>query len=301
MKIFSRTTIKFSVFLSLFLFSGQAISAQVKKCKQITFYYMFTKLKSASDEVDSKEKTVKKLKSEIKKRKVFADLSFIDEQLLKSVGANDSLFKTIRENLAEPSEEESELYNLFLDNYKASNVEQTVKALEAAKEYVRKFGDDSCDTKLIEYFKEAIPFLEKRLNDYLYGVDAEERKKTDLKFKILKELTDKFNAKKWDEVFTLGKKVYEIAPEFVPLFLDLASLGFEQAKLYGNKGKYNAETLFYAELAIKLLGNSTFEFSIYSGLGYSYSTKDRALVRMNEIRRFMIDRNLYKTTFEPKK
>ncbi len=109
---------------------------------------------------------------------MFLDLSYIDELLLKSVGTDDSLIKTIRKNVSEHSKEETELYNAFLNNYQGYTIEQTVNALQAAKEYVRLFENDGCRIELVKYYKEAIPVLEKSLNVKLYGEDTEAKEKT---------------------------------------------------------------------------------------------------------------------------
>lgn len=286
MKIFSRSIIKFSVFLSVFLFFGQMTFAQENQCKQITVDYLVAKLKSASPEADSKEKVIKELKSEIIKRKMLSFPNYGDEKELRRLGANDSLIKTIIENLSKPSEEEGNLYNLFLENYDSKEIEKVKKALEAAKEYVRKFENDGCHRELVEYFKDAIPTLEtavKKMSGFYDPVDP----KKELKWKTLKELEDKFKAKKWNEVFALGRKVYELDPEFVQLYTVLASLGFDQAKLYGNKSKYNAETVFYADLAVKLLEASKKDFPSYGAFEYNYKTKTEALEKMKEILDFM--------------
>ncbi len=64
-------TIKLSFFLSLWLIFGQPLFAQENKCKQINFYYMFTKLQSASSEASQKNKVINELKSEIRTAKCF--------------------------------------------------------------------------------------------------------------------------------------------------------------------------------------------------------------------------------------
>ena len=261
-------------------------SSQENQCKQITLDYLLTKLESASPETDSKEKIIKELKGEIVERKMISALSYANEKRLRSVGANDSLIKTIRKNLSKPSEEEISLYNSFITCYQSNNVEQTKKALEAAKEFVRKFENDGCHVELVKYFKEVIPVLEtyiKNKDDIYDPVNP----KTQLKWRLLEQVTENFKAENWDEVFALGRKVYEIDPEFVSLFTVLASIGFDQAKLCGSKSKYNAETVFYAELVVKLLEESKKDLRGYGAFEYNYKTKAEALEKMKEILDFM--------------
>lgn len=370
MKILSRATIKFSVFLSLFLFSAQTIFSQETSCVQLNsreeimtcLYKKYLdnyqsndaeKLKIAleaakeyveitekkficSDVVDYFKSAILELEKQIKlksavsnqenkcvesdrislgyilskflftsritkpaepinqelieevlKRKVNFQLNAENEKSLKQAGVSDLLLKTISQNYQPGSEVEADrLYQKYIENYQSQDIKKLRIAIEAAKEFVKKFENDGCYIEQVKYFKLAIIEL-----DNFHDGDPV-NPKVELKYKTLKELTDEFKAKNWAKVFALGKKVYELNPEFIPLFTDLASLGYEQAKLYSNKSKYNAETVFYAELAVKLMESSKKDFGIYGGLGYSYKTKAEALVRMKEILDFMKTQNL---------
>ena len=56
------------------------------------------------------------------------------------------------------------LYKKFTDNY-AGNIEQQKTALEAAKEYIKKYSDDGDSKELIEYFKGIIKYLENHIKE----------------------------------------------------------------------------------------------------------------------------------------
>ena len=275
-------------------------SSQENGCSQsnrISVGYILSKFVFTSRITKPAGPINEKLIEEVLERKVNFKLNAEYEKSLREAGASDLLLKTISENYQPGTEIEVErLYQIYINNFQSNKAENLKLALDAAKEFVRKFEIDGCQAEQVKYFKDAIPIIE----EVLPHPHPRRGPKIDLKYRILKELTDKYKAKNYDEVFALGKKVYELDPEFVALFNDLASLGFEQAKLYGSKSKYNAETVFYAKLAVKLLENSEKVFSIYSGLGYSYKTKAEALNRMKEILDFMKNQNLYKTA-EPKK
>lgn len=384
MKIFSRTTLKFSVFLSLFLCFGQTLSAQENKCDQpdsireklecsyqkildnhrsddpeklkialeaakdyvkiceneseiicdlllvqyfkdsIPILEKAIKSKSAlssreneciqpvslseilkqfrftSRKVKSVQQINDELISEIVKRKIGFEPGVNDRKTLKDAGANEMLLRAIGENSSEENKIKSDLYNRYITNFNSysQNFEQAKEALEVAREYVRRFGNNKCDEELIAYFKEAITTLETVVEPHPpRRLDP----KVELKWKLLSQVTEKFKAKNWNEVFVLGRKAYEVDPEFIPLITVLASLGHDQAKLFGNKSKYNAETVFYAELAVKLMENSKKDFPAYGGLGYPYKTKAEALEKMKEILDFMKTQNLYQANPETPK
>ena len=292
MKILSRTIIKFSVSLTLILLFGQTVLSQEIKCNQISFDEILAKFRFNPLKSKSVEEINKELVNEIRENKVNFTLKSADQKKLKEVGANDLLIEAIRQNLREDSKEAILIYQKYVDYYESDNLEQIKIALDAAKEFVEKFENDGCYTEQVKYFKNAIPVL-----DNFHGGDPV-HPKPELKWKTLKELEDRYKSKNYDQVFALGRKVYEIDPEFVPLFTVLASLGFDQAKLYGNKSKYNAETVFYAELAVNLLESSKKDLSSYGAFEYNYKTKAEALSKMKEILDFMKNQNLYKTNPE---
>lgn len=287
MKTLARQILKFSVCLALVLFLGQTVSGQGNECGgELSFDEILTKF--TIRKTISAEPVNKELIGQVIKRKTDIELSAANEKTLRDAGASEVLVKAIRENVSAKSVEAVRLYRAYVENYQSEKIENLKIALDAAKEYIRKFENDGCNIEVVKYFKDAVLVLEEKFPHPHPPVNP----KNKLKYELLKELTGKFKAKKWDEVFALGRKVYEIDPELTPLFTELASLGFEQAELYGDKSKYNAETVFYAELAVKLMRTSTRDFNVYGALGYPYKTKAEALARMNEILDYMKSRNL---------
>lgn len=101
--------------------------------------------------------------SEIRKRKVNFILTLDDEKSLKKAGGGDLLIKTIQENLPEKLREKIILYQKYVDNY-AGTLKQKKIALEAAREYVKKYSDSKDDKEIIDYFNAAIPVLEQHID-----------------------------------------------------------------------------------------------------------------------------------------
>lgn len=106
------------------------------------------------------EELNEQLIAEIRKRKVNFILSSQEEESLKKAGGSEMLIKTIHEVLPEKTRGKILLYQKYIDNYYGT-AEQIKIALEAAKEYVKKFSDDEVDKELLKYFKDVIPMLEK--------------------------------------------------------------------------------------------------------------------------------------------
>lgn len=55
------------------------------------------------------------------------------------------------------------MYKKFTDNYAAKNPEQLKIALDAAKEFIKKYSQVEEDKNIIEYLKKWIPATEKQI------------------------------------------------------------------------------------------------------------------------------------------
>ena len=102
--------------------------------------------------------------TKIRQRKINFLLSAEEEEYMKKVGGSDLLIKTIRENLPKEIEEQIILYKRYTDNYNGDS-KQKKTAIEAAKEFIKKYGDDKELKEIIDYLKEAIPDLETMIKD----------------------------------------------------------------------------------------------------------------------------------------
>lgn len=297
MKSFNRAIIKYSVFLTLLLLFGQTILSQENKCNQIPLDTVLTKLRYNPFKPKSVEELNRELINEIREQKVSFNLDAKNEKTLRKSGANNLLIETIRQNPPPKEFKEAVLiYQKYIDNYESNNVEKLKIAIEAAKEFIAKFENDDCYLEQIKYLKDAIPALEARIykDDFHDPINPKEK----LKWELLGKIEKAYKIKNWNEVFTLGEKVLEIDPEFTPLIIVLAGIGFDQAKLNGDKSEFNDETVRYAELAVKMLETEKEPKNRYGAFVYEYKTKAEALDKMKEILDFMKNQNLYKTTPE---
>ncbi len=105
----------------------------------------------------------KSLTKEIQERGVNFTLDSEDEKSYKKIGASGLLIKAIRENFSKEFQYQIDLYKKFTDNYAGKTIEQKKIAIDAAKEFIKKFGDLEDNKNIIEYFKRIIPVLEKQI------------------------------------------------------------------------------------------------------------------------------------------
>lgn len=154
-----------------------AINTQAqKKPNYITLHEIKSKLIALTFKKTPKDEVSKQLQEEIQKRKVDFVLLMEDRVFLKEVGGDDLLINAIRNNTLENAgkllkeyeeelkelEESKIIYQKYLDNYKG-NLAQIKIAIEAGKEFLRKFGDNVHFTLQSDYLKRAVPKLEERV------------------------------------------------------------------------------------------------------------------------------------------
>ena len=86
-----------------------------------------------------------------------------EENSFRKIGASDLLIKAIRENYSKELGEKIDLYKKFTDNHASKNPEQSKIAIDAAKEFIKRYSDVEEDKDIIEYFKKWIPATEKQI------------------------------------------------------------------------------------------------------------------------------------------
>ena len=169
------------------------------------------------------------------------------------------------------------LYDTYIANYDKPEIEKKEIAIKAAKEYVEKYGAKPEDVEQVDYFKTAIPDLEKAVAEIRA---AEEKRKKDVaKQALFKSFDDgvKGTNGKADPVKTYasGKEIVAGDPDFVDVILVLGSVGFDQAVLPTPVDTYNEDTIQYAKMAIqKLEANKPSKTGDFGVLQYSYKNKD---------------------------
>ena len=175
------------------------------------------------------------------------------------------------------ADEKAALYKTYMDNYDKPEIAKIEIAIKAAKEYVEKFGANAADKEQVDYFKTAVPELEKSIAAIKGKEEADQKAKaTQALFTrfdtAIKGTGGKANP---SETYASGKEIVAGDPNFLDVILVLGSVGFDQAVLPTPVDTYNEDTIQYAKMAIqKLEANTPSKTGNYGVLQYSYKNKD---------------------------
>ena len=187
--------------------------------------------------------------------------------------------------------EKAALYKTYTDNYAAKEIEKRQIALDAAKSYVEKFGANAEDKEQVDYFKKAIPDLEKGIENSKKAVILQQQSAANDKLlnRFDTAVKGTNNIANPSETYAAGKDIVALNNDFqLDVLLVLGSVGFDQASATPAVDTYNNETIEYAKAAIqKLEANAASKTKSYGVYGYSYKndkfadTKANALGAMN--------------------
>lgn len=164
----------------------------------------------------------------------------------------------------------NELDTIFRENY-AGNLEQRQKAVEAAKQYIEKYGSCEVSADLVEYFKTNLPAMEKRIADDKEAAWLSER---------FKRFDAGIKNQNYDEAFAAGKEILTKQPDNLNIIVPLGAIGL--AESYEKNYKYNADSLNYAKMAIEKI-ESGVTSNKYGVFQFEYGTKENALSEMNYV------------------
>ncbi len=157
-----RISIAATICICLLIFLVGQQEAQSQQEKPVSLNDIQAELTFTSRISKSEDEINNLLIKDIRKRGVNFILTSEDAKILKKAGANNLLIKVIRENLPKELEEQIILYKKYTDNYNGT-VEQKKIAIEAAREFVRKYSGNKEAKEIIDYFRQIVPLLEKQL------------------------------------------------------------------------------------------------------------------------------------------
>lgn len=105
----------------------------------------------------------KQIIEDVRKYKVSFELTAKDEKSLKNAQASGALIKAISENTPKAIEEAKLLYQKFTDNYKGT-LEQKKLAIDAGKEFVKRYRNNENYKDIIEYFIRSLSVFEESIS-----------------------------------------------------------------------------------------------------------------------------------------
>ncbi|MBA4124683.1 MAG: hypothetical protein H0X72_19750 [Acidobacteria bacterium] len=172
------------------------------------------------------------------------------------------------------------LYDTYIANYDKKEIDKRKIAIDAAKQYVEKYGANAADKEQVDYFKTAIPDLEK-------GVVEQQKLEGEAvananQQKLFTRFDAANKAKNPAEIFASGKEILAQKPDFLDVNIVLASAGFDQAIANPPVDTYNNDVINYSKAAIQQIEAGKLSVTKeYGAINYVYKDKDNALGWMN--------------------
>ena len=160
----------FRILLNLFLLLGVAAvaQAQLKANGPVTLAELRSILSRAETSADLIAPTNKELIDAVEARGVDFVLTPEEEWALRLREASDDLIAALR-SAFDPAEREfrlrvakqQDLYNTFVSNFNSSDLSAKTAALNAARDFVADYADDSNVTQIVAYMRRTLPSLER--------------------------------------------------------------------------------------------------------------------------------------------
>ena len=178
----------------------------------------------------------------------------------------------------DPAADKAALYDTYIKNYDKPEIEKRKIALDAAKKYVEKYGPNKEDEEQVNYFKAAIPDLEKGIAkseaDAANAIVLQKRQAGYTAF------NNAVKSKNTASIYTTGKAVLAEEPDFLDVIIVLANAGFDEVIKDPKSTAYNADVINYATSAIQKIEAGKTSKN-YGALDYSLANKDNALRVLN--------------------
>lgn len=134
------------------------------------------------------------------------------------------------------------LYKKYTDNYAGPGLDKLKVAIEAGKQYVEKYGSNADYAAQVDFLKKDLPRIEK----VVANAEAKQAQGA-----LATRFDTVVRANNVGEAFSTGKQILAGKPDFVDVYLVLASVGFDQATLPTPVDTYNTDTVNFAKTAIQ--------------------------------------------------
>lgn len=157
-----------------------------------------------------------------------------------AIGATNSFAQDVCTNV----EANQADYKVFTDNYPKTDIPGRKSALAAAKAYNEKYANCPDYKAQVDYLKSYIPAAEKTINEIEEDIAAQAR---------YARFNNALKAKNWDELYPAGQAVLEKEKDpttALDITIVLGQIGLDESS-EKNNDKYNADTVRYAQEAIK--------------------------------------------------
>ena len=165
------------------------------------------------------------------------------------------------------------LYTKFTELYPKTDLPSRKAAIDAAKEFLQKFGTCEVVKEQADYFKGALPKLEETVKKIEEGA-------------VMGALFKRFDAgiqgNNTDEVYAAGKEILAKQPDNINIILPLGLVGSYQSN-QANNFKYTEDGLKYANLALSKI-NAGAEFKKPGGKAGAFQYEMTKPEAINELK-----------------
>ena len=162
------------------------------------------------------------------------------------------------------------LYEKYTSNYNGT-VEQMKIALEAGKEYVKKYGTNADDKPQVDFIKGDIPRLEQAIEaDRKAKIAAAKAAK---KNALYGRFDASVKASNWAETYNSGREILAGEPNLLDVILVLGSIGLDESQKNPPVTTFNNNTIQFANLAISKM-RSGVKSDNYGAYQFAYKNKD---------------------------
>jgi len=162
------------ILIPFLLLVGLSIGAQTAApTRQITstLYYRDLEMMFTTQRKPDKRNTAKTnaaLIDAVKARHLFIYLTGEERKALKGLGASKELFRSINEVIPEAEQSKvldmNRLYMIVIDNYKSTDVKGLTLSINAAKEFLAKYGSEETVKPNVEWLRRNLPIWQLRLD-----------------------------------------------------------------------------------------------------------------------------------------
>ncbi len=166
-------------------------------------------------------------------------------------------------------EAQQAVYKKFTDNYASKENAQRQLAIDAANEYIEKYGSCPDSKDIVTYLNKSIPTLKS-------AIEAKNKQDAAAADNALFTKYDTaLKSENAADIYSVGKQILAKKPDLVDVTIALATAGFYQASAKSPVDTYNNEAINYAKTAIQQIESGAKSTTgDYGVLGYSYKLKD---------------------------
>ncbi|HMQ03765.1 MAG TPA: hypothetical protein PKD26_07605 [Pyrinomonadaceae bacterium] len=154
------------------------------------------------------------------------------------------------QNNCDDSDGQAAVYTKFTELYPKTDLESRKAAIDTAKSFLEKYGSCEVVKEQNDYFKSALPALEKAYNDII----ARQKRQA-----LFKRFDDAVKADNADEAYAAGKELLADQPDNFNVLLTLGLIGASQSN-QTNNFKFTNDGLQYARLALSKIDSGAAKF-----------------------------------------